>query len=47
MNHDNDWFVDLAFGNQQSCLQNCNLYMTADKSAMSLNSKAAKPSGIY
>lgn len=47
MNCDNDWFVDLAFGYPQSCLENCSLYMTMDISAVSLNSSAAKPAGIY
>lgn len=47
MNCDNDWFVGLVFGYSQSCLENCILYMTMDISAMSLTSRAAKPSGIY
>lgn len=47
MNCDNDWFVDRAFGYPQSCLENCNLYMTMDISAVSLNSRAAKLSVMY
>lgn len=34
MSCDNDWFVDLAFGYPQSCLENCNLYVTMDISAV-------------